>query len=62
MEKTEKAMPDQAEILKSLETRIETLERQVAVLLKRTKPGAAAPRARSDYRDRYDALDYPEER
>ncbi|MDR1745334.1 MAG: hypothetical protein LBS30_06245 [Planctomycetota bacterium] len=55
-------MPDREDIVKSLEDRVETLERQVAVLLKRTKPPAQAARSRGDYRDSYDALEYPEER
>ena len=42
-----------------LEERIERLEKQIAVLLKRTSPPAARQPAR-DYRDRYDSLDYPE--
>ncbi len=58
----ENNMTDREDIVKSLEQRVETLERQVAVLLKRTKPSAQAGRSRGDYRDRYDALDYPEER
>lgn len=52
-------MPDQNETIRRLEQRVETLERQVAALLKRTK-GVATPSRDRDYRDRYDTLDYPE--
>lgn len=52
-------MPDSDERIKELQERVERLERQVAVLMKRTAP--APPRARGqDLRERYDTLDYPE--
>lgn len=52
-------MPDSAENVKSLEKRIETLERQVAFLLKKAKSAPSAGRS-GDYRERFDSLDYPE--
>lgn len=52
-------MPDAEERLKALEERVERLERQVAALPKRDKPAASTSRSR-EYRDRFDALDYPE--
>lgn len=45
--------------IRMLEERVERLEKQVALLLKRTASGGARPRGQ-EMRDRYDALDYPE--
>lgn len=52
-------MAETDERVKALEERVGRLEKQVALLLKRTGPPAAR-RPAGDYRDRYDALDYPE--
>ena len=52
-------MSDSDDLIKALTERVERLERQVAVLMKRT--GATPSRNRSqEMRDRYDSLDYPE--
>ncbi len=48
---------DAPERLRTLELRVEQLEKQVAALTRAKKPAAAAARS---YRDSFDALDYPE--
>ena len=55
----ETVMADSEDRLKALEERVEKLEKQIATLLKRSKP-AVPPRRPQDMRDSYDALDYPE--
>lgn len=48
-----------AEKIAALEARVEKQEKQIALLLSKTKKPAGTPSPRA-YRDSFDALDYPE--
>lgn len=52
-------MTDPDERVKALEERVDKLEKQIAVLMKKLRPAPPANRSR-EMRDRYDSLDYPE--